>query len=77
MYAPVATPHATMPPIRQAHLAGSASTGGRTSSVTFIATPTRIALETVPIPGRCRSGIHRRRTATPTMIVQVPTARSV
>ena len=29
----------------------------------------------VPIPGRCRSGIQRSRTATPTRIVHVPIAR--
>lgn len=45
---------------------------GRIADVVSTATAMTITLLTVPKPGRCRSGIHIRSTATPVMAVMVP-----
>ena len=48
-----------------------------TAMVASMTSPTITALARVPMPTRSRSGIHRRRTATPTTIAEVPIARPV
>ncbi|GCD32678.1 hypothetical protein OEIGOIKO_00395 [Streptomyces chrestomyceticus JCM 4735] len=63
-----------------------ASSGMRTASVVISGTSVSVAsitsprittLETVPSPGRCRSGIHSSRISTPETIVTVPIDRPV
>jgi len=72
MYRPVATPFRTTPDTMTTARTGIGCGGGTTARTTSMTTPIRITLHTVPIPGRCRSGIHSSSTSAPTMITQVP-----
>lgn len=72
MYMPVATPHSTTPPTRQATRPGQLDVCGSTARPTSSETPTSTTLLIVPSPGRCRSGIHNSSTAAPTMITSAP-----
>src|SRR5579884_169516 len=75
MYAPVATPLRKTPPTRQATRAAIACGACTWPSTRSIVAPTRTTLLSVPMPGRCRSGIQSKSTATPTRIAHVPIAR--
>lgn len=75
MYRPVASPLRTTPPAISAIRAHSACVAGSTASVASMARPTAKTFETVPRPGRCRSGIHSSSTTTPTAIVTSPMVR--
>ncbi len=50
----------------------SASGAGISASARSTANAMTITLATVPTPGRCRSGTHSSRTATPVIAVIVP-----
>ena len=48
------------------------SNSGSTDRVASVVKPMIAALATVPMPGRCRSGIHSSSTRTDTMVITVP-----
>ncbi len=72
MYRPVAAPFSTIPDAIRATRTAMPRASGTTASVASIATPITSTLETVPSPGRCRSGIHSSSTAAPTAVSTTP-----
>ncbi len=72
MYRPVATPLRTMPAVSRAACGSTPCTPGTTASVASMDSPTANTLETVPSPGRCRSGTHSSSTSAPTATDTVP-----
>ena len=72
MYMPVATPESTRPVTQQARRTAVPCTSGTSQSTMSIVPPITIAFETVPMPGRSRSGIQSSSTTSPTRIDHVP-----
>jgi len=72
MYSPVAMPLVRIPAARKAARTASARGWGSTGSTASTTSPTTITLLTVPMPGRCRSGIHASRTTTLTAMTTQP-----
>jgi len=73
MYSPVATPFRTTPDTITTARTASERGGVTRARAASMTAPTKITLHSVPIPGRCRSGIHSSNTSAPAMIAQVPT----
>jgi len=72
MYRPVATPFRTTADTMTTARTGSECGGATTARTTSMTAPITMTLHSVPMPGRCRSGIHSSSTSAPTMITQVP-----
>jgi len=72
MYMPVATPLPSTPPAISATRITMPSASLELSSTTCMTRPTTMTLETVPRPGRTRSGIHRTNTTAPRITAHRP-----
>jgi hypothetical protein len=72
MYMPVATPLSTTPDTSSTMRSHMADGVGISQSAASTARPTTTTLLTVPMPGRCRSGIHSSSTTAPVAITTVP-----
>jgi hypothetical protein len=66
-------PLSTIPDTSRMIRTANESWSGTTAIVRSMKTPTRIAFDTVPKPGRCRSGIHSRRMRNDAAIATTPT----
>src|SRR5215207_10566303 len=64
-----------MPATSSGMRTASRSGSGIACSARSITSPTVSVLSTVPRPGRCRSGIHSTRMASPTRMTTVPTLK--
>ncbi len=65
MYMPVATPFSTTADTITTARTGSDRGGATSARITSMTAPITTTLHSVPIPGRCRSGIHSSSTAAP------------
>ena len=77
MYAADARPFSTTPATMNTIRGASADGGATTASVRSTATAITRMFDTVPMPGRCRSGIQHSSTSAPVNAVTVPNVSPV